>query len=124
MASKCYIERMPNILSKMLRIRNHNTRILAYAAIVFASLSVMYFLAHQASCQLSDVGLLFCELGFNPFLLLITVSAMTPGGTVLALAVAERNLYEHLYDAIAMVIIGFFMGLIGLILATMSLIIN
>jgi hypothetical protein len=42
---------------------------------------------------------------------------MTPGGTVLALAVAERNLYEHLYDTIAMVIIGFFMVLIGLILA-------
>ncbi len=108
----------------MLRVKNHNVEVLTYAAIVFASLSVMYFLTHQASCRLSDRDSLFCELGFNPFLFLTTVSAMTPVGTILALAVAERKLYQHIYDTIAMVIIGFVMVLIGLILATMSLIID
>ncbi|MGH9921217.1 MAG: hypothetical protein ACRD38_00535 [Nitrososphaerales archaeon] len=95
-------------MSKMLRVRNRNTRILLYAAAIFGSLSVSLLLGHQASCQLSDGGSEFCR-GFTPVYSLITISVMTLGATMVAFGVTERN---DDYKT-GMIIIGFSIVLIG-----------
>ena len=92
----------------MLRIRNRNTRILVYAAIIFVSLSVSLLLIHRADCQMSDGGSVFCR-GFTPDYSLITLSVMTLGGTMAALAFLEPNTF----DATGMALLGFLILLVG-----------
>jgi hypothetical protein len=82
-----------------------------YAVIILASLSVIYFLAHQASC-VSDVDSSFCIGGLWP-IFIVTIFPVTLGGGLFVVAIVERNLY----DTRNMIIVGFFMVLIGLVFA-------
>ena len=99
---------MSNILSKMLCIRNRNTRILVYAAIIFVSLGVSLLLIHQADCQMSDGGSVFCR-GFTADYSMIALSVMTLGGTMVVFAFLEPKTF----DATGMALLGFSILLVG-----------
>ncbi|GEM_PF-3415926 len=123
MASKCYIETIHNILSKMLLVENHNIRILVYVGVVFGLLSVVYLLTHQAGC-LSNTGSWFCREGLDPALFLTVISTITPGGTILALAVAERNLYDTTWmfviGFVALIVLGYLVWAMASIKASIN----
>ena len=104
--------RKPHILSKMLRVKNPNARILVYAAVIFGSLCVSWLLILQASCQPPDIQSSFCR-ELTPVYSLISIAVMTLGGTMVALGFTKQSAD----NAAGLSIIGFFIVLIGFAIA-------